>query len=591
MTPEVMTLPITPQTFWVSTVLLGVVSLTALIFGALRSMGQEHRQPIWEELPTRAQGLVVFLGLLWIGLLALTIVAAFLGVWEAIHPKDVGSQPNLGLGALLAALLGAPFLIWGTWLKYQTVRYQKEGHITDRINTAVEQLGAEKTKKVRGKDPDGKDITVEETQPNIEVRIGAILSLERIAQDSTIHDKGRDHVRVMEILCAYVRENAPAKSAQDSLRQIWTREKAGWDDAPDQFQGWFCNKYGTSQTSIDDLISVKASTAWASMLPKPRADIILTLQVIGRRTAEQRRVEAAWPDALSKETVWPFDVLCPRPSGERGEAIKSERALNDYLDRLKVWSESIRSYKGYRLDLQGTNLQGANLSPLRPDGSDAVYAGAILTDSRLEGANLRRVRMEGVSLGKACLQGAKLNEVRMEGAVLRRAQLEGTVLTEAHLKLTDVRWARLEGAHMRLAWLDGADLRWTQLDRVVLRGAHMERALLIGAGMHGTLLKGARIDGADFRGAQFDESTNWSAAWLRGAAVRMVDLSNTPISSDQVWSIFGDDSTKLPESLRRPNHWPKWKLPPTGDNSFNAQWLKWRADPDRYVPLQIPDGE
>ena len=84
--------------------------------------------------------------------------------------------------------------------------------MTDRISKAVEQLGAEKTVKVHGKDAEGKDITVEETKPNIEVRIGAILSLERIAQDSTKHDKGRDHVRVMEILCAYVRENARATS-------------------------------------------------------------------------------------------------------------------------------------------------------------------------------------------------------------------------------------------------------------------------------------------------------------------------------------------------------------------------------------------
>jgi hypothetical protein len=84
------------------------------------------------------------------------------------------------------------------------VRYQKEGHITDRINTAVEMLGAEKTVKHRSTDDAGKEVTTEETVPNIEVRIGAILSLERIAQDSTTHDRGRDHVRVMEILCAYV---------------------------------------------------------------------------------------------------------------------------------------------------------------------------------------------------------------------------------------------------------------------------------------------------------------------------------------------------------------------------------------------------
>lgn len=121
-----------------------------------------------------------------------------------------GGDAMAGLGAsgLIVALLGAPFLVWSTILKHQTVRFTKEGHMTDRINKAVEQLGAEKTVKSVGKDGS----TVEETKPNIEVRIGAILSLERIAQDSTIHDKGRDHVRVMEILCAYVRENAKVGS-------------------------------------------------------------------------------------------------------------------------------------------------------------------------------------------------------------------------------------------------------------------------------------------------------------------------------------------------------------------------------------------
>jgi uncharacterized protein YjbI with pentapeptide repeats len=247
MTPDVTTLPISPQTFWIVAGLTGVVLLTALVFWALKSMERDHRPPLWEDLPQRGQGITVFLGLLWIGLFGLTIVAAYLGVWEAIHPKDASSQPNLGLGALLAALLGSPFVIWGTWLKYQTVRFQKEGHMTDRINTAVEQLGAEKTVKVPGKDADGKDITIEETRPNIEVRIGAILSLERIAQDSTIHDKGRDHVRVMEILCAYVRENAKAVTLEPRT-----------EEAP---------------------------------VPEPRLDIKIAVDVLKRRNLQQLSIE------------------------------------------------------------------------------------------------------------------------------------------------------------------------------------------------------------------------------------------------------------------------------------------------------------
>src|SRR6056297_1657332 len=144
-------------------------------------------------------------------LFAGALVAAFVLIGRTIVGEG-GAGSMLGTGALIVALLGAPFLIWSTVLKHETVRYQKEGHITDRITSAVEQLGAEKTVKKDG---------VETTEPNIEVRIGAILSLERIAQDSTRYDKGRDHVRVMEILCAYIRENSNARPPQDFPEPEW----------------------------------------------------------------------------------------------------------------------------------------------------------------------------------------------------------------------------------------------------------------------------------------------------------------------------------------------------------------------------------
>ncbi len=47
------------------------------------------------------------------------------------------------------------------------------------------------------------------TVPNVQVRLGAIQALERIAQDSD-----RDHIRGTEIPCAYLRENAPERAAR-----------------------------------------------------------------------------------------------------------------------------------------------------------------------------------------------------------------------------------------------------------------------------------------------------------------------------------------------------------------------------------------
>ena len=63
------------------------------------------------------------------------------------------------------------------------VGLSKQGQLTDRFSKAVEQLG---------------------NKDSLEVRLGGIYALERIARDSA-----RDHPTVMEVLSAYVREHAP----------------------------------------------------------------------------------------------------------------------------------------------------------------------------------------------------------------------------------------------------------------------------------------------------------------------------------------------------------------------------------------------
>jgi uncharacterized protein YjbI with pentapeptide repeats len=225
------TFTLTPSGQIILVLALGLAALTiiAWLAGWLPWKAHSHFTRLrddldhgWRDLSGLAMIIVIALVFLWLALFALTIMATFGGVLAFWGNPSTG---GLGLGAILAGLLGAPFLIWTTVIKQTTLGFQKEGHITDRISKAVEQLGAEKTvkrqrvneagKRVYEKDnkeePDfSKPVNEEVTVPNIEVRIGGILSLERIAQDSTRIDRGRDHVRVMEILCAYVRENAPA---------------------------------------------------------------------------------------------------------------------------------------------------------------------------------------------------------------------------------------------------------------------------------------------------------------------------------------------------------------------------------------------
>jgi prepilin-type processing-associated H-X9-DG protein len=596
MDQRVTILPISPDYFWPGLALLGLLLATGLIYGVLTQTGRPQTRPIWEDIPERWRFLTILLGLLWLGLFGLAIWAAYLGLLQAIHAKPGATsagQSSLGFGALLAALLGAPFVIWGTLLKYQTVRYQKEGHMTDRINTAIEMLGAEKTVKKPGpekrvmngfKADAGKEATTEETVPNIEVRIGAILSLERIAQDSTTHDRGRDHVRVMEILCAYVRENSNAREPKDSWRQIWERESKGGADGPGLTKEEFMEKHKLDPESLERMTSIEGLKAWAGTLKAPRVDVLLALQVLGRRTNEQRKAEAAWPDPPDKTTAWPFDIPCPDLPEEPDGAPTTGRAFSVFREELKGWKDQISGYKGYRLDLSGANLQGADLSARRPDGSDAVFSGANLLGVRMEGAKLLSIRIEGAYLHRSRLDGAWLYDARMDGALLWRARMEGVKLSFAHMNGADMRQSRMEGSNLQHAQMLEADLSDARIENVEAYGVEMQGASLRFARIKGARLYFARMEGADLHGAAIDNATKLPTVTFHGTAFRSIDLGGVTITQEQVNVAFADGSVTLPEGLNRPAHWPIWVLQDLEEHSFDDELRKWRNDPANYTP-------
>ena len=72
------------------------------------------------------------------------------------------------------------------------------------------------------KDRAGDGTVREYTAPNLEVRIGVIYALERIAQDS-----GQDHTHIMAVLCAYIRNNAPLGSKDRDVWDIFGKKISG----------------------------------------------------------------------------------------------------------------------------------------------------------------------------------------------------------------------------------------------------------------------------------------------------------------------------------------------------------------------------
>jgi hypothetical protein len=88
----------------------------------------------------------------------------------------------LVFGGTVVAILGLFLTGIRTHALDIQARVTEQGHITDRFTKSIEQLGNDK----------------------LEVRLGAIYALERIAYDSS-----RDHWPIMETLTAYIRENSP----------------------------------------------------------------------------------------------------------------------------------------------------------------------------------------------------------------------------------------------------------------------------------------------------------------------------------------------------------------------------------------------
>jgi uncharacterized protein YjbI with pentapeptide repeats len=473
-----------------------------------------------------------------------------------------------------------------------------QGQITDRINTAVQGLGAQKEVNQIGRpvflrEPDpnhaamdgtdseerhtkiewrdtplqlpdgmypaeqGKWQVFTQTKPNLEVRIGAIYALERIAQDSD-----RDHVQIMEILCAYIRQNAPAP-AEDYWPELEMKDSE--DEGPLEAD-W-----------VDRLNAFRKAQEEAKAKLSIREDIQTALTVIGRRSTKQRRLEAG----RGVEAPVPFDIPCPDYDGPKEN--HDYAALHVYRVNLNTWLAALKCFEGYRLDLRGANLRGADLS-------DADLNGALVIGTYLQGADLSRARLQGSDLMDARLQGADLGLAQLQGAFLRTAQLQGADLGLALLQVAFLGKARLQGAvlwHARLqgARLMDARLQGADLGEASLQGAHLRQSRLQGAN-----LAMAQLQGANLTRARLDKNTGVIKTSFGGSAVKSVDFEMVPQIAAHVQDMFGDASVTLPgghgpEHEDWPAHWSKFKL----RRNFEKRWRKWQANPYAYPPPDPPE--
>jgi hypothetical protein len=272
-----------------------------------------------------------------------------------MEPKDLAKLQNDARTTLVQAFGGAVLLI-GLYFTLKNLQLTQDRQITEHYTRAIEQLGS----------------------GQLEVRLGAIYSLERIARDSA-----RDHWPIMEILTAYVREHVPWKEEEQRSQE----------------------EISLSETQLYQNYQ---------SLPKLAVDIQAILTVLGRRTRthetkEDQRLNLSYTN-LQKANLG-----------------------NAQLQEAYLYHAQLQGASFYRADLQGADLNFARLqraSLSRADFQGASFyradlQGAELIEARLQRADLREVQLQNASLDGARLQGANLWSTKLQGANLCFAQLAG----------------------------------------------------------------------------------------------------------------------------------------------------------------------
>jgi hypothetical protein len=206
----------------------------------------------------------------------------------------------------------------------------------------------------------------------VEARLGGIYTLERVAIEAIAQVRGRPSASDLYWWRRRrLRRRLPSLGSVSDLYwpvmetlTAFVRERVKWQEqAP------------AGRDKSDYLFGSDAQSKATTPAAEPSTDIAAVLTVIGGR-----------PDA-----------------GRFLERTRGGRILGSADQR------------GWRLDLNSTDLRGADLAV-----------------AHLERANLRGAHLEGAFLSLAHLQGANLRGAYLEGANLSGAHLEGSNLNEAY---------------------------------------------------------------------------------------------------------------------------------------------------------------
>ena len=272
----------------------------------------------------------------------------------------------------------------------------EQGLITDRISNATDGLGKS--------DEHGK--------PILEVRLGSLYALERIAQDSI-----RDHVQIMEMLCAYIRTNRPLSTDPDKVIPI-------------------------------------------------SEDIQAALNIIGRRENWTKDKEH-----LKKEREQKYNLDLRKCDLQGAQLDKAS------LDGTNFDGTDLRKAQLNRAQLHGANLNNTDLREAQLEKADisrAKLEDVDLSGAKLSNANMTHIRIIRAKLINARLYSADMSDSRISRSDLSRASFHRTILINTRIYNTDMSHAGFTRTKLNNATLEFVNLNYARFRYTDMSFTHIE---------------------------------------------------------------------------------------------------------------------
>lgn len=288
-----------------------------------------------------------------------------LGLDALFSPSPVYQDSAKNFVLTFASAFGAPFLVWRAWIAHrqanaasEQARVAAENHITGIFSKSVELLGFVREGKIIGQG----GTSLAGPLPNVEARLGALYSLERLLIESQ-----KDQRAILETLCAYVRENSPLEIPEDK------------DEAQEFFRG---NRPPS---------------------PTRRADVQAALTIIGRRP-ENLRVRA-------KHNGWRLDLRNTNLIGYDLAELNYDyaRFANSFLNGANMSDASFVDCIFDRTFMRNAKMMRAS------------FCSAIFDDCDVRDAEIETTDFSLANIIDTDLRAAKVVNFNIKGANLEKA--------------------------------------------------------------------------------------------------------------------------------------------------------------------------